>query len=202
MKMSAKQFIDNRHKKHQYVMDALEEAIQKGPWEKSAFLKATRERLNQLKVFFDENLKLSHGYMMSHATFKHIKGDINRAGQLKVYVSLYNTEGSNMEKWSKIIQDLAGKVVTRAVYRIEEDIRSYMKIRPNQMNEAYIILYINPTELVNNGEETMHDKDGREIVLLRDGAIQMENVDKFIHMGQSYALKYNRLVPINAASEQ
>lgn len=189
-------YVDKRHDHHLYVLDVLKKAIKEPFWEESKFLKANKEELIKLQDQFNQRLELEQGYLSNLGVTNAKKAVDLHTGQMKVYVSIYNTEGNNLEKWAKIILSLIGSVVTRSVYRVEDDVKNFIRSKPIPAKEGYLVVYLgNGAILEPPDNRPPLDRDGHELLLIKDGSIIRDNVLEFVHVSGIYNLKYNRLVP-------
>lgn len=178
------------------LLQALSEAIDNGPWDKTSFLKVIGKNLNEIRDNFLTQLGSSN-------TAK-LKTDSNlanrvalRSGQQEVYVSLYSSDGGNLQSWEKIIANLPRQMVSRPIYADEDDVKAAIKSKENKQNEAYVAIYINQTDILQiHPDKVSVDKLGKKLLTLKDKTLNLDNIARFIHHGIVYKYSKNRLVKI------
>ncbi len=110
------------------ILQALNKAIEEGPWEQSNFLRVIGKNLSSIREGFLNQLDES-----SHAQ---LRADANlanrmalRSGQHEIYISLYSSEGSNLVSWERIITNLPRQMISRPIYANEQDIQEALKLK-------------------------------------------------------------------------
>lgn len=177
-------------KQSEEILQALNEAIDTGPWEKSSFLRVIGKNLTEIRDNFVTQLNAR-----SPAQIKAESNLANRialrSGQQEVYVSLYSADGNNMQGWEKIVGNLPRQMISRPIYADEEDIKAVLKLKENKLNEAYVAIYINQTDVLTlSADRTSYDRLGKPLLSLKDKTLNLENISRFVH--QSGVYKYER----------
>lgn len=178
------------------ILRALNEAIDNGPWDKSSFLKVIGKNLNEIREGF-----LTQLGSISASQLKIESNLANRialrSGQQEIYVSLYSSDGENLQSWEKIISNLPRQIISRPIYADEEDIKTAIKSKENKQNEAYVAIYINQTDILQlSPDKTAVDKLGKKLLTLKDRTINLDNISRFIHHGSLYKYDRNRLIKV------
>ena len=118
-----------------------------------------------------------------------------RTGQQEVFISLYNADGGNLQKWAKLLQGVSRQVVTRPIYAQEKEICALIRSKLNKKNEAYLAVYIDRDDVIEMAEDKApKDRLGHHLLVTKDGAIKLENVTRFIHESGQYILKDGQLI--------
>jgi len=179
------------------VLAALDKAITEGPWESSNFLSVVGKKLQKIREDFirDANLE-AIDFITPEAAQAERLGQ--RAGQQEVYINLYSSEGANIKAWERILANLTQRTISRPIYEEENDAINIIKTKENKQNEAYIAIYVNPSDLLTLSADKMpYDKLGRPMLTLKDRAISLENISRFVYNAQSYLYKKGALVREN-----
>jgi intracellular multiplication protein IcmQ len=176
------------------ILKALNDAIEKGPWEQSNFLKIIGKNLVEIRAGFLSQLGAS-----SQAQLKAESNLANRialrSGQQEVYVSLYSADGSNMQSWEKIVTNLPRQMISRPIYADEEDVKAAIKIKENKQNEAYVAIYINQSDILALSTDRISvDKLGKMLLSLKDKTLNLDNISRFIHISGIYQFVNGRLI--------
>lgn len=173
------------------ILKALDGAIDKGPWEHNLFFKGIGKKLRDARDKFKEELGLDEltADLLSQNKSNH-KID-NQSTE--VYVSLYQAEGSNITKWTTVVNSLAGYNLTRPVYRNEVDIQAAIRAKDQQQNDAYVAVRVRNIDILKVAEKQPTDKLGHELLVLREGAIHLENISRFVHKSGHYQFR-NKLL--------
>lgn len=179
------------------ILKALNDAIEKGPWEKSNFLKVIGKNLTDVRDGFLNQLGAS-----SHAQLKaesHLANRIAlRSGQQEIYVSLYSADGTNIQSWEKIVINLPRQMISRPIYADEADIKALLKTKENKQNEAYVAIYINQFDILPlSADKAPVDKLGKTLLSLKDKTLSLDNISRFVHASGVYRYERGRLVKIS-----
>lgn len=176
----------------QTILQALDEALQKGPWDKSNFLSIAGKKLNQIRTDFSNYTKEAQEKIKVESDSK--KRYLETQKQ-KVFISIYSSGGNNLQVWERALANLPRQLISRGVYSKEEDIQNLIRSKEKTVNEAYAIAYIYPKDILELGEEKMlRDKLGSPLISLKAGAIQPEDIKQLIHLTGHYDYNKGRLI--------
>ncbi|WP_298626817.1 Dot/Icm secretion system protein IcmQ [uncultured Legionella sp.] len=176
------------------ILNALNEAIEKGPWEQSNFLKVVGKNLIEIRDGFLNQLGAS-----SHAQLKaesHLANRIAlRSGQQEIFISLYSSDGTNMQSWEKIIVNLPRQMISRPIYADEADVKAILKTKENKQNESYVGIYINQSDILPlSSDKAPVDKLGTILLSLKDKTLNLDNISRFVHLTGVYKYERGRLI--------
>ncbi|NQY41758.1 MAG: Dot/Icm secretion system protein IcmQ [Legionellales bacterium] len=187
--------LEQNFAKNNDIISAFDKAITNHVWNKHALLKKYKDKLQYLKDTFVKEIDIEN-YMANENGYRD-KKEINRTGQLKVFISLYNPDGGDLDKWSQIIHGIVENVISRPVYRVEDDIKSAITSQNKQENEGYVIVYVNNIDLIDNSKSNeSQDSLGNELSFLRKNCIKKDNIVEFVYDSQHYVIKEKKLIPI------
>jgi intracellular multiplication protein IcmQ len=176
------------------ILKALNEAIEKGPWEVTVFFQAMRNKLVEIRDRFkqDVNLEDIDETTNSGTLFDRIA---KRSGITEVYILLYNADGGNLAKWENILRTISNHTVSRPIYNHEKNARSALRAAATKQNEAYISVFVPEEDILpTQADRKSHDRYGHEILNLKEGAIKADNIHQFIHVSGRYDYDNNKLV--------
>lgn len=176
------------------ILKALNEAIETGPWDKSSFLKVIGKNLNEIRENFLNQLgTLSKSQLRAES---HLANRIAlRSGQQEVFVSLYSSDGQNIQSWERIVANLPRQMISRPIYADEEDVKAIIKIKENKNNEAYVAIYINQHDILPIGaDKSSFDKLGKALMSLKDKTLSLDNISRFVHHSGVYRYDRGRLI--------
>lgn len=176
------------------ILEALDEAIKNGPWERSNFLRVIGKNLNEIRDDFAKKANAR--------TQEQVKTDIYlahklalRRNQQEIFISLYSVDGSNLQSWERIIANLPRQMISRPIYAEEEQIQAMLKTKENKQNEAYVAIYINEGDIIPlHPDKAIIDKLGNKLLTLKDKTLHLENVSRFVHISGIYQLTRGRLI--------
>lgn len=176
------------------VLQSLDEAIKTGPWDQSNFLRAIGKNLSSIREKFVSQL--------GTRTQKQIKEDnllanrlALRRGQQEVFVSLYSSEGNNVQSWEKIVSNLPRQMISRPIFALEDHVKALIKMKENKHNEAYISIHINQTDIISlPPDKVLCDKSGNALLTLKDKTLDLENINRFVHSSGTYHYDHGRLI--------
>ncbi|HHT0593036.1 TPA: Dot/Icm secretion system protein IcmQ [Legionella anisa] len=186
---------NNFTKEHnEAILKVLDYAIQTGPWDKSNFLRSIGNRLIGIREGFAKKInERSQAQIQADA---HLANRLAlRSGQQEVFVSLYSSDGSNLQSWERIIINLPRQMISRPIYADEEQVQALIKSKENKQNEAYVSIYINQTDIINlSADKTLSDKLGSPLLTLKDRALNVDNISRFVHLSGVYKYSRGRLI--------
>ena len=176
------------------ILQALDDAIEKGPWEESAFLKVIGKNLREIRDKFAMQLNLPAQQEVETATHLANQAAL-RSDQQEIFIALYSTNGGNMLTWERIIANLPKQMISRPIYANEKDVKDIIKTKVNKTNEAYVSMYVNQTDILfTEAEKTPKDKLGKALLSLKNKSLILDNVNRFVHESGVYKLTHARLV--------
>ncbi|OGT46359.1 MAG: Dot/Icm secretion system protein IcmQ [Gammaproteobacteria bacterium RIFCSPHIGHO2_12_FULL_41_15] len=171
------------------LVQSIDQVIQAGDWQKTLFLRNT---IKPLMAVREQAL-----VVQKKLTQEQIQGPAKKQlgeDQIKVFITIYQSQGHNLALWETQLRSLSSYVQGRPVYSNEEDIRRALRAKLDQVNEAYVVVAIDRTSvmnLINHAERT--DRLGHKLLVLMPGALQSENIYEFVHQGKCYDFIENQL---------
>jgi intracellular multiplication protein IcmQ len=176
------------------ILKALDEAIKGGPWEDSNFLRVVGKNLREIREGFANQLNAEDHEKAKQAA--HLANRVAlRSGQQEIFISLYSFDGTNLQSWERILINLPKQMVSRPIYANEEDIRNLIKTKENKNNEGYVSIYVNQNDILpSTPEKSLTDKLGRPLLSLKDKALNLDNINHFVHATGIYQFTQGRLV--------
>lgn len=170
----------------------LDEGIKDGPWHANLFLKGIKKKLEELRDEFELGVGLDQikrdqlGYLSS--------ADVDESA-MNVYISLYQSQGSNLHKWQEVLASLVRYSMGRPIYKDESDVKAATHLADRNPNNAYVVIKVSPSAvLLDSMEQPRLDRDGRKLIMLREGAIALHNIVRLVHTTGQYKLVGNFLV--------
>ena len=176
------------------ILHALDEALKKGPWDDSNFLRVIGKNLQQIRDDFAKEVAAGKEERIQEQSSltNRVSEDPN---QQEVYVSLYTTGGSVLQTWERVIANLPRQIISRPVYANEEDLQRVIKSKENPVNEAFVAIYINQSDILSVAADKIPlDRFGKPLMMLKDKAINLLNISRFVHSSGVYTLQKGRLV--------
>lgn len=181
------------------VLAILDKALKEGPWETSNLLKAIEKNLQSIRNNFASKVEEGDVDNLQHSQ-KKLKA-ILQPGQKEIFISLYSSNGSNLQTWERILNNLPRQLVSRPIYSDELAIKNIIKSKQNNINEAYISLFINETSILPLPEDKIpRDKLDQPLLTLKDNAMSLENINRFEHKSGTYSFENSRLIKISNIS--
>ncbi|MFY7697394.1 MAG: Dot/Icm secretion system protein IcmQ [Legionella sp.] len=191
----------DRLSKHQVdvILKAFNVAIDRGPWDKSNFLKVIGKKLCELRDEFSNKINAT-SIEPTTETLAHRLA--LRSGQQQVFIVLYSSDGANIASWERILVNLPKQMVSRPVYAQEKDAKDIIKVKENKVNEAYVSFFVGPEDIMSlEADKSLKDKLGRGLLSLKDKSLRIENMNFFVHQSGVYEFIDGRLVK-NIATDQ
>lgn len=179
---------------NEMVLKALNDAIENGPWDKSNFLKVIGKNLIEIRDDFLNQLGTGSQAQLKAET--HLANRMAlRRGQKEIYISLYSSDGANLQSWEKIVVNLPRQMISRPIYADEADVIAILKTKENKVNEAYLAIYINQDDILSlSADKSSVDKLGTLLLSLKDKSLDLDNVSRFVHESGVYQLERGKLI--------
>lgn len=179
------------------LISLLDNLIQMGSWDKSLFLQATKKEIKDMRDKIANDLDLVIPEENPHHEDA-IAQDVTKApipeGMLEVYVALYQANGLKIQNWENSFELLLARSSSRPIYNEETNAKDMLLRKGNPTNNAYIAILINKDDIIPVPEKHITDKFGHELLTVREDALKVENIRKFIHSSGTYILNKRHLV--------
>lgn len=187
---------DNELSKEQAdeILKILDNLVSGAGWDSSMFLRVINKSLQAIRDDFSMKVESAYPLDKTDMTSNLANRVAMRSGQQEVYVSLYSSDGENMQSWERIVLNLPKHTVSRPIYASEEDINQMIRHKENKTNEAYVSVYVNQTDVLSIGDKTPYDKLGKALLTLKDRSIVLNNINRFVHASGVYFFDHGRLI--------
>lgn len=178
------------------ILAALDEALEKAPWGATKFLSLLGNKLQKIRDEVADTLDVDDNQIEKKSSKLNQQARIDRFAKMKkLYIALYAFDGSNIQSWERILQHLPNQVISRPVYEKEEDAIASIRSKSNRFNEAYVSIYVDPQLILPHPVEKIAvDKLGVQLLGLKAKAINLDNMDVFIHQSGTYTFLNGRLI--------
>lgn len=188
--------MDENLDKAKKTLQALDDALAAGPWTETSFIIIVSKKLRALRDDLAAKIdKFEAGETGTPEYLAH-RAHLSTSHKL-VYISLYSLEGANITSWERIIANLQRQIVSRPVYTNEEDAQNIIKTKDKKINEAYVSFYVNEADILAlNADKVPLDKLGKPMLVLRDKAINLENIEYFFHLSGKYRYSRGQLTKV------
>ncbi|KTD13328.1 Dot/Icm secretion system protein IcmQ [Legionella jamestowniensis] len=178
----------------QAILEALDETIQKGPWDESNFLRVIGKNLREIRQNFANQIGSTTEAPKSNASTQK-EAMLLQSGQQEIFISLYTTEGNNVQAWERILANLPRQIISRPVYTNEQDVKNLIKSKQNKINEAYVVAHVNQSDILQmSADKAPADRFGRPLLTLKDRSLNLDNIVRFVHLSGVYRYIKGRLV--------
>jgi intracellular multiplication protein IcmQ len=177
------------------ILKALDDAITNGPWDDSNFLRAIGKNLREIRDNFSNQLTTVRGIEKVKIESRLPTRATLGVGQQEVFIALYSSEGNRLQSWERILANLPRHTVSRPIYSDEEAVKCLIKSKPNKLNEAYVAVYINQSDILTmDSDKVPLDKFGKPLMSLKNDSLSLENITRFVYMSGVYHYIKGRLV--------
>ena len=174
------------------ILKLLENAINQGPWEGSNFLKVIGKSLHDFHSKLATHLDSAEQLKNKPS---HVGSKSPNQNQQEVFISLYTTEGNNIQAWERILINLPRHMISRPIYENEEDVKNLVKSKENKLNEAYVSIFVDKSYILSvPPDRAPRDKFGKVLLTLRDKSLDLNHVNYFVHLSGTYHYIRGRLI--------
>lgn len=176
------------------LVTVLDNLLDSNDWESSLLLRTTKKHLGALR----EEAKQIADKLNDNVDAKldqQVKTAL-KPDHIKIYISIYQAEGANLQAWQKMLKSLANYSITRPVYENEEHVREVIRAKPDMQRHAYVVVAIFQNSIIHL-EKPSVNQFGHELLALKEGAVQLQNIIEFVHANaKRYVFRNNTLVLI------
>lgn len=178
------------------MLHTLNDILELGSWKEGAVVAMVEKRIRTLRDELTGQINRYEETALTSTEYLAHRAHLSASHKL-VYVSLYSLEGVSLTSWEKIINNLPRQVVSRPVYASEEDVQNIIKTKEKKINEAYAVFYVEAASILDlQPNKAMIDKLGKPILTLKDNAIELENIEYFVHMSGKYQFSGGHLIKV------
>ncbi len=187
---------DNELSKEQAdeILKILDSLVSSSGWDSSMFLRVINKSLQAIRDDFSAKVDAVYHLGQNEITSNLANRVAIRTGQQEVYVSLYSSDGENIQSWERIVVNLPKHTVSRPIYASEEDLNQMIRHKENKINEAYVSVCVNHSDILSIGDKTPYDKLGKPLLTLKDRSITLQNINRFVHVSGVYFFDHGRLI--------
>ena len=176
------------------LLKAFDDALEQGPWAASGFLQVIGRSLLEIRNGFANRMDAS-SQRNADAAASIASRMALRSDQKKIYIVLYSFDGSNLKSWERIVTNLPRQIISRPIYSEEDDVVAIIKTKENKINEAYVSIYINESDILQMPSDKLPlDKLGKQLLTLKDRSLKLDNIDCFVHQSGRYQFSQGRLI--------
>lgn len=175
------------------VINAVDHVVAGGDWNSSLFLKNTIKPLIAIKAEAEAELNS----LEEKAGQKSITIKPPAADEIDVYISLFQSDGYNINKWAMQLRSLDRYTIGRPVYQGEAEIQKRIRLRSAASgNEAYVIVTIKKADIQASDPLAAPLKDQFEhpLILLKETAVRNGRIIGFVHQGTRYHFVDGQLI--------
>lgn len=168
------------------LIASMEQVLQVSDSEGSLFLRNT---IRPVRSLYEKMLLLQANLLDENK--KKITAPAIPEGMIPVFISLFQTEGLNLDKWTMLVRYLSRYIQGRPIYREEEHVLKLIRRKIENNSDAYVVVAIKPEMIV---DSSRIDRNGCELLTLLDQAVQTQYIIEFVHQHKRYCLVENKLV--------
>ena len=193
---------DEKKREAREFLEALDESLEKGPWDTTLFLRAVGKKLRDART----KLAIALGVAIPEESPQEIASKQTtqaalaaqmaqqRGEQKEIFILMYCADGGSLTRWEKLLLSLEKQVVSRPIYANESDVRETIRAKKLADNEAYVSAYINKSDLLPvPADKIPRDRQGHPLLILKDGRFNNRLIHRFYHKSGVYAYRDNKL---------
>lgn len=175
------------------VISTVNHVVSAGDWDSSLFLRNTIKPLLAIKA--EAETELDHLHIK--VSDKPIKIHAASENEVEVYISLFQSDGYNINKWAMQLRSLDRYVIGRPVYQNEADIEKRIRLRNAAANEAYVAVIVKKMDVQSDPfSAPLKDQFDHPLLLLKETALKHGQIIAFVHQGIRYHFLDGQLVRV------
>lgn len=115
---------------------------------------------------------------------------------VEIFVSLYSY-GIELKDWEKLLTSINKQVISRPILNKEENINEWIRSKPKQKHEAYVVLLVPPENVITKVGADRPSKNtlGHDLINIKDSRMTDDVIVRFVHDNQVYEYVHGQLVP-------
>lgn len=164
------------------IIEAAEHVLSADAWEASLFLRNT---LKPIKEIYEEAVALKEKLGTSENEQSFTTPSI-AGNKVKLYVSLYQSNGHDFKQWAAQLASLSSYMVGRPIYQNEAEVAQAIRLKLSQLSEAYVTVAVDPVKIISAENKPRKDRLGNTLISVLPNAIKSENIIEFVHQGKRY----------------
>ncbi len=164
----------------------LDELLEKDYWQDSLFLQAAEKQIKEMRAKIASDHKLQ---MVLPTQDSPVSANDEHT---EVYIALYQADGSNIAKWAQMLATITNLSISRPIYKHEHEIQACMRGIEKKQNHAYVKVWV-PCEAILSSSTPPTDKNGFELLLLKERSVKPENIVNLIHVSGCYLWENGQL---------
>lgn len=177
------------------VLKAIDDAIEKGPWDESNFLRVIGKNLRGIRDNLADKMAASTKTSSNAFQSDQVLGIAD--GLQEVFIALYSSEGNQLSSWERILANLQRQMISRPIYAKEDNVKHLIKSKENKINEAYVSIFIHKDDILTLSDEKIsRDKFGKPLLSLKDRSLNLDNIHHFVHLSGTYRYLKGRLIKL------
>ena len=194
----AKEYFEKPNKSESDAIHMLEAVIESsdhiltaGDWDSSLFLRNQVKSVKAIKAEAEAELqkKLQSGEK------ENVQEVALEDDEMPVYISLFQSDGYNVEKWAVQLRALKRYVVGRPIYEDEAHVQARIRLRAAAANEGYVIVGVKKADIKQDPfAPVMKDQYQHPLLNLKDTAVQNGKIVAFVHQNKRYIFHEGELI--------
>jgi intracellular multiplication protein IcmQ len=174
------------------LLTLFDKALADGNWEASLYFRTVGKRLRELRQCIIDEIDTEDKSKASRVSRSLAQP---KEGYIKVYVSIYQADGANIDRWRSTVKSLADYSINRPIYRAQEHIEAILRAKTDIKREAYVIVHVKENSIIQQYPgRAMTDRFGNELITLKEGSVKLENIIEFVHEGKRYSIDHGEFV--------
>ena len=180
------------------LIEKFEKTIHDWPADGGLFLDLMREKLQQIKQSFVQDV-VSH---LPEGSFGGTKDNqqTQENSETNIYVALYQMQGDNIDRWATILGAIGMQGVSRPIYKNEADVINMIRHKEQPVKEGYAVVKVSVRDILPATNPPHTDKAGFPLLHVKGSALKISNVQRFVHKSGQYAFKEGKLVKLDLPS--
>lgn len=174
------------------IITAIDHVMEGGDWSSSLFLKNTLKPLAAIKAEAEAEI----AKLESKAERKIVQVAPAADNEVEVYISLFQSEGYNINKWSMQLRSLERYVVGRPIYQNKADVEKRVRLRAASGNEAYVAVIVKKADIqtADPFSPPLKDQFDHPLVQIKEVALRNGRVTAFFHQSARYLFVDGQLI--------
>jgi Dot/Icm secretion system protein IcmQ len=187
--MALVQVMDKDLEIKRHLVLLLDELLEKDYWQDSLFLQAAEKQILEMRSRIASDRQLQ---AVLHEPQQNTL-NVSTNDLTSIYIALYQADGNNLAKWAQVLATITNLSISRPIYKHEYEIQACMRAIEKKQNHAYAEILVHTEDIIATSTPPT-DKNGFELLMIKERSIKPENIQSLTHSSGLYLWKNGQLI--------
>lgn len=179
-----------RNLARQDVIAICDSILNAGDWNHSPFLRQVISPVVETKQSMLDALSEDNN------SSEEVEAVVYSQDMQEIFIAVYQADGHNIGQWAVVLRSLPSFVLGRPIYENEDNAISFIRSKEDRYKEAYVKVMVSKKAIMDDMGAVRCDRIGQQLLSINQGALLVENIVSFHHLGAKYKFNGKDLVKV------